>query len=735
MQKLIFLIVFLSLSFTLFAQNRKILTPDGKLHSINEVEKIKQFNKGNLRTKEFTLPNGIGEISDTLRYPGPWNSNVGFFGQDWMLMWFECPADLTLKYAGFATNENDDAMPVELKIVSVNSSKEDLSTVGTAQHGWYEAAGNGYNDITAFSGNPDATGPWTSVSGGLPEPFEMDIWSDNGVGFPIFPVGGASTDYIWVDMNILYEPEFSEGDIFGIAIKHIGPSMDTNRIGLWASDVNPQWGWKFYANGRTSGDLTTAGWWTREFHWNFRAIVEIGCILPLTIDFTQLGTTISTEPRLVEAEVHGVNPGGGGIDKVWLMYSTNGGLNWIEIEMDGSEPNYSGYIPGKPAGTEVTYKVSVVEVGGNTTETLPVVYNIFEVQNPGTTLIVFNGYTEATGSPYPMNYYFGDDIMTGTSSFPHDVWSYSALESELVELYVNIFEFCTTGPGAYNDSVITNWLETPGRNYFLAGQEWLGLKNGFYDSTYAAGDFEFDVLGITHSYNDVSYDGTSGQELPALVFPEEMTLFGGPLFDLFNTNPTDSMQYDPYTIINVDNWIDAFDVVSGQEVDMMLETRGIGGVPAVEILNCATHRVLPSGNKIVFLSYDPLSLNSAPDYTWYGYTNENTPYQTLSWFDIPVGVEKENEKKTIPAEFSLSQNYPNPFNPATTIRFTIPKLQFTILKVYDILGREVATLVNEEKPPGVYEVKFDGSDFVSGVYFYQLKAGSFIQTKKMLIVK
>ena len=69
MQKLIFLIVFLLLSFTLFAQNRKILTPDGKLHSINEVEKIKQFNKGNLRTKEFTLPNGIGEISDTLRYP------------------------------------------------------------------------------------------------------------------------------------------------------------------------------------------------------------------------------------------------------------------------------------------------------------------------------------------------------------------------------------------------------------------------------------------------------------------------------------------------------------------------------------------------------------------------------------------------------------------------------------------------------------------------------------------
>jgi len=85
--------------------------------------------------------------------------------------------------------------------------------------------------------------------------------------------------------------------------------------------------------------------------------------------------------------------------------------------------------------------------------------------------------------------------------------------------------------------------------------------------------------------------------------------------------------------------------------------------------------------------------------------------------------------------YELFDNYPNPFNPTTTIRFMIPELQFTILKVYDVLANEVATLVNEEKQSGSYEVEFTAKDLPSGIYFYQLGAGSFIETKKMLLLK
>jgi len=101
----------------------------------------------------------------------------------------------------------------------------------------------------------------------------------------------------------------------------------------------------------------------------------------------------------------------------------------------------------------------------------------------------------------------------------------------------------------------------------------------------------------------------------------------------------------------------------------------------------------------------------------------------------------------VPDEFALYQNYPNPFNPITKIKYSIPKIinnkspvpsvagSIINLKVYDVLGNEIATLVNEEKPPGEYEVEFDGSGLASGVYFYQLKVGSFIQTKKMILLR
>ncbi len=89
----------------------------------------------------------------------------------------------------------------------------------------------------------------------------------------------------------------------------------------------------------------------------------------------------------------------------------------------------------------------------------------------------------------------------------------------------------------------------------------------------------------------------------------------------------------------------------------------------------------------------------------------------------------------LPKVFMLDQNYPNPFNPFTTIRYSIPKSSLVSLKVYNILGNEVATLVNEEKPVGNYEAKFDASGLASGIYFYQLKADNFSDTKKLIFMK
>ncbi len=101
---------------------------------------------------------------------------------------------------------------------------------------------------------------------------------------------------------------------------------------------------------------------------------------------------------------------------------------------------------------------------------------------------------------------------------------------------------------------------------------------------------------------------------------------------------------------------------------------------------------------------------------------------------ITTGVKQEPDKG-LPTEYRLEQNYPNPFNPATTIAFSLPSKQSATLKVYDVLGREVAVLINESKEPGKYIVSFDASGLPSGTYFYRLQAGSFVATKKLMLLR
>jgi len=102
---------------------------------------------------------------------------------------------------------------------------------------------------------------------------------------------------------------------------------------------------------------------------------------------------------------------------------------------------------------------------------------------------------------------------------------------------------------------------------------------------------------------------------------------------------------------------------------------------------------------------------------------------------ILVATSVEQTDPEVPGEFSLEQNYPNPFNPATVIQFSLPQTAEVQLKVYDMLGREVATLINEQKSAGSYQVNFDAASLSSGVYFYRIVAGNFVETRSMTFVK
>lgn len=111
---------------------------------------------------------------------------------------------------------------------------------------------------------------------------------------------------------------------------------------------------------------------------------------------------------------------------------------------------------------------------------------------------------------------------------------------------------------------------------------------------------------------------------------------------------------------------------------------------------------------------------------------ESSPTNTVS---ISGGIYKTFSSDTKDFKFNLYENYPNPFNPFTEIRYSIAENSFVTLKIYDLLGKEIKELVNEEKKPGIYSESFNGQNFSSGIYFYKLQTNSFTQMRKMILMK
>ncbi len=162
-----------------------------------------------------------------------------------------------------------------------------------------------------------------------------------------------------------------------------------------------------------------------------------------------------------------------------------------------------------------------------------------------------------------------------------------------------------------------------------------------------------------------------------------------------------------------------------------------------------------TGNGSSFMQNGSQVVNGTLGQTLIGINTNSTQQNHIGfWFQVnSVVTSVENEPDNLPTEFRLYQNYPNPFNPTTTIKYAIthpliPSREgkersdrgvLVTLKVYNILGKEVATLVNKKQSPGIYEVTFDAKSAAgglpSGVYIYQIRAGSFEQSKKLLLMR
>ena len=145
----------------------------------------------------------------------------------------------------------------------------------------------------------------------------------------------------------------------------------------------------------------------------------------------------------------------------------------------------------------------------------------------------------------------------------------------------------------------------------------------------------------------------------------------------------------------------------------------------------------PPGNSQIYIYFSKLpGVTGSATATWkverVSNPSQNSGNVVFGVTTSPIGIQQIS---SIVKEFSLSQNYPNPFNPNTKINFAIPKGEFVSLRVYDMLGREVKVLVSENLAAGEYQADFDAKGLSSGMYYYSLRAGEFVDVKKMVIVK
>ena len=176
--------------------------------------------------------------------------------------------------------------------------------------------------------------------------------------------------------------------------------------------------------------------------------------------------------------------------------------------------------------------------------------------------------------------------------------------------------------------------------------------------------------------------------------------------------------YSGYNLSNSDlyNWL------TYTQIDTIYDA-GANGAVSIFAINALN---ITPGDSVVFWVGISIGENDSAMVT--NMALANARYGTII-------TEVENNNPTIPSVYELKQNYPNPFNPSTTIQFLIAETEFVSLKVYDVLGTEIAELINQSLTPGRHEVQFNSNSLSSGIYFYQLISGEFSETKKMTLIK
>ena len=327
------------------------------------------------------------------------------------------------------------------------------------------------------------------------------------------------------------------------------------------------------------------------------------------------GSIFSSEPQEITAEVSESN---GDVFIVNLEYSIDDSETWTSISMSDESGIFSAFIPYLPGGTNVDYRVSATDEDGTTT-TNGDSYFVYAPSND--ILWVYNN--EMTGAGFPDAYYFYEGNETGEFLYTPDIWL-GGVSAELLSYYDIVMEITTTATWADltdHYDVIHDWLNSGEKRYFLAGDEVSGIMSGWTDGPTIDGSL-FNDMGIAEIFNDIN-DGNETSVLNAV----EGDLISGDMHEGLPDGT--SIIYDPEYEIGFDNLLDG--ILPTDDATVFLTDQISGHAVGI-------YKEWDNNSRTVFCAFDPLSLNSAPDYYWFGASYEGPTIMSAGWFTCPFVI-------------------------------------------------------------------------------------------------
>lgn len=525
------------------------------------------------------------------------------------------------------------------------------------------------------------------------------------------------------------------GQPFGFTLSNdtkksdVGSGFDTTMT-IYAIPQNnpaPYHSYKYYENGRlVTTPPTDGGWWLRgDYDWGMYVVIEYGEIPYPKITIGSYGTTLNPGPRKICATVRDDNPGGPTTLIAYLFYKFGAMSTFDSVQMIQNENTFCGEIPKANIGDTVYWNISVTDMNGHRTMYGLRTYKIFKKTR--SRLFIYNNsafsLSSATGGA---NYYYNN------KNTEYDRWSTVNDGTEelpdLLALYDNVEVIDGAFPARNVYTSIKTWIATgtalSKKNFFLSSQDYgCYIQGDCADTSFTADLFENMYLGVTK---------IGPQDQGSTTRPVQFHPQADPVTNYiikYNTDSATTIWSWPTYELGFSGYPDYIEP-TGIAKALFKNTAGTGvyGVRNSGTTFNTAYMAFDIGT-LQFRSDTTLAPFSDPKYRWIA----DVKSLANTFFDEVTDVEQEETKP--PLRYSLAQNYPNPFNPSTTIEYSVAIRSDVKITIYNLLGQKVATVVNETKDAGLHTAAFNAYSLASGLYFYEMRAGNYVNVKKMLLMK